>query len=115
MQTDVYNAGLGNLKICIESRLENAGATIQPGSVSHAGWPTAGPPPDCLKVWVTPFDCPAMAAVFSREQIASCHKGVTCEIVSDKINLIVDAYVDYRARSAADIWCTDEVRPNPAS
>lgn len=109
--TTVYNAGLGNLKICIESRLENAGATIE--SLCHAQWPTPGSPPDALEIRITPVDCPTMSAVFSCEEIAACHKGVTFENVSDKINLIVDEYVDHRARSAFGLW--SDGRSSPAS
>jgi hypothetical protein len=110
--TTGYNAGLGNLKICIESRLENAGATIK--GVSHPGWPASGSPPECLEIRVTPVDCPTMAAVFSLEEIAACHKGVTCQNVSDRINLIVDEYIDYRARSASGQWSVEDVSPDPA-
>ena len=112
--TTLYNAGLGNLKICIESRLENAGATLRSGSVTHRGWPAPGSPPDCLEIRVAAVDCTILAAVFSRDEIAACHKGVTSVSVSDKINLIVDEFVDNRARSGAGLWDLGDVHPGLA-
>ena len=93
----LYNAGVGNLSIYVETRLEKAGAVMGAGSVTTLGWPVAGCPPEFLRVKVSPVGGPAMEAEFSREQIAACHKGVTSSEVSVKIDRLADAYAQARA------------------
>jgi hypothetical protein len=87
-----FNAGLGNLRICIETRLEEAGATMAGTSINHPAWPADDAPPEYLRFTVVPVGCPPIDVVFSRKQIASSYKGVTCDDVSDKINYIVAEY-----------------------
>lgn len=89
---EAYNAGLGNIRICIETRLEEAGARIEGTSIAHPAWPAEGAPPEFLRVVVMPVGCPRIDVVFSRREIAACNWGVTCDDVSDKINYIVAEY-----------------------
>ena len=89
---EAYNAGLGNIRICIETRLEEAGARMEGTSIAHPAWPAEGAPPEFLRVAVIPVGCPRIDAVFSSREIAACNWGVTCEDVSDKINYIVAEY-----------------------
>ena len=91
-ELEAYNAGLGNLRICIETRLEEAGATMAGTSIAHPAWPANCPPPEYLRFRVGPVGCPPIDVVFSRKQIAASNKGVTCDDVSDKINYIVAEY-----------------------
>ena len=91
-ELEAYNAGLGNLRICIESRLEEAGARMEGPSIAHPAWPAEGAPPEFLRVAVIPVGCPRIDVVFSSREIAACNWGVTCDDVSDKINYIVAEY-----------------------
>lgn len=95
----VYNAGLGNLRIYIESRLEEAGATMGAGSVTTPDWPVQGAPPGVLKIKVIPVGGPCMEFALSDGQIAACWKGVTSSDVSGEVESVANAYT--RARFVA--------------
>ena len=96
---DRYNAGLGNLRIYIEASLEDSGARMGMGSVFHPAWPTNGPPPDKLKIFIVPYNASGMESVFSRDEICECHKGVVLTDVRGKVRAVVDRFINYRANA----------------
>ncbi len=105
--TGLFNAGLGNLCICIESRMERAGALMVHGSVRHPGWPPTGDavPPGLLNVTVAFGGAPVVEAIFSQQEILDAHKGVTCKKTISTIDLLVEKYlesVDRAQRDAAE-------------
>src|SRR5688572_12758860 len=94
-----YNAGLGNLRIFIEVSFEGAGAKLGMGSVFHPGWPSNGPPPDSLTIFVVPFNASGVASAFTREEICGCHRDVVLADVRGKVKAIVDRFVNFRANA----------------
>ena len=94
--TDEYNAGLGNLRIYIESRLEETGAKLGSGSIMHPRWPVNGEPPDQLRIYVVPYNAPGTDVIFARDEICDCKKGVLRGDVKAKVTALVDKFLQYR-------------------
>ncbi len=99
-----YNAGLGNIRICIETRLEEAGARIEGASIAHPAWPADGAPPEFLRMVIVPVGWPRIDVVFSSREIAACNWGVTSDDVSDKINYIVAEYRECKESLRATMY-----------
>ena len=91
-----YNAGLGNLRIYIESRLEETGAKLGSGSIMHPRWPVNGEPPDQLRIYVVPYNAPGTDVIFARDEICDCKKGVLRGDVKAKVTALVDKFLQYR-------------------
>ncbi len=98
--TEEYNAGLGNLRIYIESRLEENGARLGSGSVMHPHWPLRGQPPEQLKIYVVPYNAPGVEVIFASEEICDCRKGVLRGDVKAKVQVMVDRFLHYRKHAA---------------
>lgn len=98
--TEEYDAGLGNLRIYIESRLEENGARLGSGSVMHPRWPIPGLPPEQLKIYVVPYNAPGVEVIFASEEICDCRKGVLRGDVKAKVQAMVDRFLHYRKHAA---------------